>query len=149
MNKKGEKKKIEQGIIGSIIKNPEYLEYVHEAIDKDKLLVDNHSIYEQLLDLALYEKIDETELWLKLKRLGFDYQSYIVEAEKQGIGCLTLLQQYILIWDDLDRQIKTEKFLNVVLDKTKNLNQSQFDIAELKEDWEGFCSSLDVKINQE
>jgi len=149
MNKKDEKKKIETGIIGAIIKNPEYLEYVHEAIDKDKLLVDNQSIYEKILDVALYEKIDETELWLKLKRSGFDFQSYIVEAEKQGIGCLRLLREYVIIWDDLDRQIKTEKFLNDVLDKTKNLNQSQFDIAELKEDWEAFFSSLDVKITQE
>lgn len=149
MNKKGEKKKIEEGIIGACIKNPDYLQEIHYAIDKNNLFGENQSIFEKIIDLALYEDIDDTELWLKLKRLGFDYQFYIEGAEKQGIGCLSLLQEYVSIWNDLDKQIKTEKFLNDVLEKTKNLNYSQFYIEELKENWEDFFSSLEFKITQE
>jgi replicative DNA helicase len=144
---KGEKKKIEDAIIGAILKSPDYLQYIHSAIDKNNLFTDNQSIYEKLLDLALYEKIDEAELWLKLKRLKFDYQSYIVESEKLGIGSLRLLQDYIIIWNDLDKQIKTEKFFTDVLVKINT--PSQFDLNAIREDWESFYCSLDIKYTQE
>ena len=81
---KGEKKHIEDAIIGACIKSPEYLQYIHNGIDKNNLFTDNQPIYEKLLDLALYEKIDEAELWLKLKRLGFNYQSYIESLRNKG-----------------------------------------------------------------
>ncbi len=144
---KVEKKKIEDAIIGACIKSPEYLQDIESEIDKNNLFTENHSIYEKLLDIALYEKIDEVELWLKLKKAGFGYQSYIDESEKLGIGNLRLLLEYIRIWNDLDKQIKTETFLNDALDKTKTL--SQFDLNAFKEDWESFFSSLDIKYTQE
>jgi len=147
MNKKGEKKKIEDAIIGACIKSPDYLQYIESAIDKNNLFTENQSIYERLLDLALYENIDEAVLWLNLKKSGFDYQTYIDEADKQGIGSLRLLQDYILIWDDLDRQIKTEKFLTDTLAKIKK--PSEFDINIIREDWESFITSFDIKVNQE
>ena len=60
---------------------------------------------------------------------------------------MSLLQQYILLWDDLDRQIKTEKFLSNTLDKINT--PSQFDLNAIREDWEGFYSSLDIKYTKE
>ena len=67
MNRKEEKANYETAIIGACIKSPELLKYVHHAIDKDKLFGENQSIYEKLIDVALYQNIDVAELWLKLK----------------------------------------------------------------------------------
>ena len=147
MNLKTEKINYETAIIGACIKNPDLLTYIHHAIDKDKLFGENQLIYEKLLDIALFEKIDEAELWLKLKRQGFDYQSYMDEADKQGIYTLSLLQKYILLWDDIDKQIKTEKFLKDTLDKSTI--PSEFDLNAIREDWENFFSSLEIKYIQE
>ena len=41
MNRKYEKSNYENAIIGACIKSPEYLQYIHNAIDKNNLFTDN------------------------------------------------------------------------------------------------------------
>jgi len=144
MNNKVEKVNLEEAIIGACIKNPEYIESIYEKIDENDLYAENQTVYESLMNIALYENIEHGELIIRLKRLGIDWLYYITEAEAHGIGSLKILDNNIYLWKDIVIQVKAEKFFSSSLESTLFLNR--FELFFLKTT-QVTCQYLYLSIN--